>query len=89
MPVNQLIYWALFLPDTCHYGKATHVFQLSAAQGSGPWCAHGGGLGPGMSQGRSGGQGPTGPWLLHQELGAAGGHSASLRRHLPFRLAAV
>ena len=28
------------------------------------------------------GQGPTWPWLLHQELGAAGGHSASLRRHL-------
>ena len=28
------------------------------------------------------GQGPTGPWLLYQELGAAGGHSASLRRHL-------
>ena len=28
------------------------------------------------------GQGPTGPWLLHQELGAAGGHSASWRRHL-------
>jgi hypothetical protein len=28
------------------------------------------------------GQGPTGPWLLHQELGAAGGHSAYWRRHL-------
>jgi hypothetical protein len=38
------------------------------------------GLGRGRS--RSGGQGPAGPWLLHQEPGAAGGHSASWRRHL-------
>jgi hypothetical protein len=30
-------------------------FQRRAAQGSGPWCAHGGGLGPGWS----GGQGST------------------------------
>jgi hypothetical protein len=28
------------------------------------------------------GQCPTGPWLLHQELDAAGAHSASWRRHL-------
>jgi hypothetical protein len=37
------------------------------------WAGEGWGQGP---------TGATGPWLLHQELGAAGGHSASRRRHL-------
>jgi hypothetical protein len=37
----------------------------------------------GLGLGRRGvGQCPTGPWLLHQELGAAGAHSTSWRRHL-------
>jgi hypothetical protein len=32
--------------------------------------------------GEEGGQCPPGPWVLHQELGAAGGHSPPWCRHL-------
>jgi hypothetical protein len=61
----------------------THLESNGQCAGSGPWCAHGGGLGPE----RSGG--PTGPWLLHWAIRAGACMPAGDRRRrglLPFQV---